>query len=176
MVALDIDEKIIYEVRKHWFGIAVIIAGLAVIALIPPIFFVVIQTTGTVMLVDGWLLFLFVYSLWLLVLWVFFFLEWTDYYFDVWHVTNKRLVDVEQKGIFSREITSFYYDRIQDITIEIHGIIPTLLEFGDIHIQTAGESREIILKGASRPYMAKEIIMKEVEKKSGTIQRVQVVE
>jgi len=45
--------------------------------------------------------------------------------------------------------------------VEIAGVIPTLLNFGDLHIQTAGEDRNrmIILRDAARPQKVKEIIL-----------------
>ena len=55
-------------------------------------------------------------------------------------------------------------ERIQDITIDIHGIIPTLLDFGDIHVQTAGDSQEFVMKGAPNPRRLKELILKESDK------------
>lgn len=102
----------------------------------------------------------FVYSLWLLVVWVTFFVEWTDYYLDLWIITNKRIIDVQQIGFFHREVTSFSYDRIQDITIETRGVIETLLKFGTLHIQTAGHNREIIIKDAYHPEDARSLILR----------------
>ena len=51
-------------------------------------------------------------------------------------------------------------ERIQDVSINIKGIIATFLDFGDIHAQTAGESQKFIIKGIRRPKQIKEIIMK----------------
>lgn len=99
------------------------------------------------------------YSLWLLILWTFFFIEWTDYYLDIWIITNKRIIDVEQKGFFHREVTSFNYNQIQDITVETHGLLETFLKFGTLHIQTAGHNRNIIIKDAHYPEEARSLIL-----------------
>jgi uncharacterized membrane protein YdbT with pleckstrin-like domain len=87
-------------------------------------------------------LILFFYSLWLLFLWASFFVQWTKYYLDVWYVTEKRIIDVAQKKIFDREISNLRFDKIQDVTIDVHGFIPTLLGFGNIKVQTAGEDNK----------------------------------
>ena len=48
--------------------------------------------------------------------------------------------------------------RVQDITIEVHGIIETLLGFGTIRIQTAGE-RDFYIHDVPRLQTLKDLIM-----------------
>ncbi len=103
-------------------------------------------------------LLLFSLSLFLLILWQAIWLVITNYYLDSWIVTNKRTIHTELRGLFSRIVSSVPHDRIQDITIDIHGILPTVLHFGDLHIQTAGEFREFIFRQIPDPYKTKEVI------------------
>ncbi|MEI6842919.1 MAG: PH domain-containing protein [bacterium] len=142
---LDPDEHVILEVRKHWivfFGHALSLflgaflpfAIFVAIKIFLPGIFANIHLPG-----NTYALFLFFYSLWILFLWISFFLEWTKYYLDVWYVTEKRIIDVEQKRIFDREITNLRFDKIQDVTIDVHGFVSTMLNFGNIKVQTAGE-------------------------------------
>lgn len=169
---LSKDEKIIATIRKHWFILLRDIFGLIVIYIIPFVaywyFFDNIITPK--ILIDKIYtnftpsIMVFAVSSWTLVIWVKLFAVWTDYYLDVWFITDKRIIDVEQKGFFKREVSTFRMERIQDITIDTKGIIATFLDFGDIHAQTAGESREFIIKGISRPKQTKEIIMKQSDK------------
>lgn len=114
-----------------------------------------------VLLVGKWGLF--GYSIWLLVLWIIFFIEWTDYYLDLWIISDRRVIDMEQKGFFHREVTSFTYEQIQDITVETRGIIETILKFGTLHIQTAGHLRDIKIRDAHRPEEARSLILKQHE-------------
>jgi uncharacterized membrane protein YdbT with pleckstrin-like domain len=84
---------------------------------------------------------------------------WTNYYFDLWIVTNKRIIDVEQKGLFRREVSSLRLDNIQNIVIDMNGIMPTLLRYGNVHVHTAGASHEIfIIRTANDPEHIKNII------------------
>lgn len=179
MIDLDPGEQILLEVRRHWFTLLGPLLLIIVLAVAPPIVLALISSLDipiTVSFVGNALSFgLFTYALWLLLLWMFMFIEWTDYYLDVWYVTNKRVVDVDQMGVFHREVSSLHYGKIQDITIEIKGIIPTFLGFGDIHVQTAGEDREIVLKFAARPEDVKRIISNQTEKESGMVQKVRMV-
>lgn len=86
-------------------------------------------------------------------------LVWMDFYLDMWVITSERLIDVEQKGLFSREIAEIPLRHVQDVTLEVNGIIETFLKFGTIRIQTAGE-REFIIQDVPNLYEAKDLILK----------------
>ena len=142
---LDPDEKVIMEVRKHWIVFAGHAAGLLFAALLPFLVFVIIDNFEPQLLkilhVSGNVsaLFLFFFSLWLLALWLSFFVDWTKYYLDVWYVTQKRIIIADQKYLFDREISNIRFDKIQDITVDVNGLLPTFLDFGNIRVQTASE-------------------------------------
>ena len=93
---------------------------------------------------------------------------WTDYYLDVWMVTDKRVIDIEQKGFFHRQTSVFRIERIQDVTVETHGIVATLLNFGDIHVQTAGEGQEFIMRGIANPKYVRRVILRQQDRVTNT--------
>jgi len=86
-----------------------------------------------------------------LILWVVAFVIWTDHYLDVWVITNKNLIDVEQQGIFHREISTTRLSKIQDVSSEVRGIFQTFLNFGDLTIQTAGIHHKFKISGIVDP-------------------------
>ena len=152
-VVFDKDEHILFEVRKHWFVLAkeTTIGFFAFIG--PAIFYAIfsvlpieVNTPG-----NGIVLFLFIYCLWLIIVWIFLFIAWTDYYLDVWIITNKKLIDVEQKGLFNREIATMQLSKIQDVTSEQKGIVASMLVFGDLHVQTAGREKEFVIRNVKDP-------------------------
>ncbi len=49
-------------------------------------------------------------------------------------------------------------DRIQDITIDVRGVIPTLMGFGNLHVQTAGMHNEFNIMEVPNPYDVKDRI------------------
>ncbi|MDD5396923.1 MAG: PH domain-containing protein [Candidatus Moranbacteria bacterium] len=107
---------------------------------------------------------LFLENVVLLALWLFGFLIWVDYYFDIWIITSERIVNIEQKGLFTRHVSELRYNKIEDITTEVTGFFPTILNFGDVKIQTAAEEAEFRFRTVSDPYRIKNIIM-ELQKK-----------
>lgn len=96
----------------------------------------------------------------ILFIWLYTFIVWTDYYLDVWILTNERLLDIEQKGLFHRVISVLRFSRIQDITSEVRGFIPTFFHFGDISIQTAAEQERFKLDQIPHPIRVRRTIIK----------------
>lgn len=87
------------------------------------------------------------------------FVSWIDYYLDVWIVTRDRILTIEQKGLFSRSISELPLERVQDVTSEVHGVIATMMKYGDIRIQTAGEQSQFVFKQVPHPYETARMII-----------------
>lgn len=161
---LDPGEKVILEVRKHWIVFANHASGLLFAAFLPFILFTVLKifVPGILSITfpgNNAALFLFFYSLWLLVLWLSFFVDWTKYYLDVWYVTEKRIIIADQKYLFDREISNIRFDKIQDVSVDVNGLIPTFLDFGNIRVQTASEDNtEFIMTVVRHPEEVRRII------------------
>jgi len=168
MFNLEEGESEVQIIRRHFWVMIPITFNIIIMALAPFIFYYFF--TSNFLSIDRTIINLFdnflgnwgtfSYLVWLLLLWILFFVEWTDYYLDVLVVTNKRIVQIEQKGFFNREVTSFFYAQIQDITVETAGFIKTFLKFGHLHIQTAGHNHEIIIKDAHNPEQARSLILR----------------
>ena len=67
-------------------------------------------------------------------------MTWTHYYLDLWIITDRRIIVVDQVHFFNRKVSSFRLERLQDIKVSINGIIPTFLNFGTILAQTASDA------------------------------------
>lgn len=152
-VKFEQNEHIIHEVRKHWFGLFSHIFFSLVLFFVPAFIYAGLNSLPIVISAPGniYVLMFFLYSVWILIIWIIIIVVWTDYYLDVWIITNKRLIDVEQKGLFRREIASVDLHKIQDVTSNIDGIIPTMMKFGDLHVQTAGSEKEFVIRNIENP-------------------------
>jgi uncharacterized membrane protein YdbT with pleckstrin-like domain len=170
MITFKSNEKLLFTIRKHWFVFVGEIALPVVLAFLPIALYILtlnifdlsdLRLFGSYITLLHPSLIIFSYSLWLLLIWMRIYIIWTDYYLDSWFVTDHRIVDVEQKGFFSRDVSSIPFDRIQDVKIEIHGLISTYFNFGNIHVQSAGSSREFVINGVPNPYELKEKVTRE---------------
>ncbi len=84
-------------------------------------------------------------------IWVFFLSEFTDYYLDLNIVTNDRIIDINQKGLFGRTVAELDLSRVQDVHSEIKGIIPTILNYGKVVVQTAANEENFHFEQIPNP-------------------------
>ena len=154
------DEKIIKVIHRNWFYLfqQFFFLILIVIVFVLGIFFVPIFFPDLVGKIDKSIL-LFAQNFFMLAIWLFGFMIWIDYYFDIWIITSERIINIEQKGMFARKASELRFQKIQDITSEVTGFFPTILNYGDVRIQTAGTTEEFIFRTISDPYAIKNIIM-----------------
>jgi len=61
---------------------------------------------------------------------------WIGWHFSVYIVTDQRLIQITQKGLFHRSMVGLGLNQIQMVNYEIAGLQETLLGFGTIMIQT----------------------------------------
>lgn len=101
-----------------------------------------------------------IYYLWI---WLFFFGQFIDFYLDVWIVTNDRIVNIEQKGLFARTISELDLYKVQDVTSEVHGMLHTFFNYGNVHVQTAGEQERFIFRQIPRPHDVRKRILELIE-------------
>lgn len=153
MIILEKDEEIILEVRKHWFFWLTEIFLSIVFALFPIFLINILLFLGLKFNTHVGCLFLFFYSLWFLTIWILIFVFWTNQYLDLWLVTNHKIFAIEQHGLFKREVSVIHYKNIQDITYDVKGLVPSIFNFGDLYVQTAGMKTKFGIKGIKNPYI-----------------------
>lgn len=61
---------------------------------------------------------------------------WITWYFSVFIVTDKRLIQITQKGFFHRSVIDMGLNQIQMVNYQVAGLQETLLGFGTIMMQT----------------------------------------
>jgi len=166
MLTLETGENIVYVARKHWFLFAAETVFLVVFALLPLLIFLIPsglfdEAFGVVNIRNHILsLFTFFWSIWLMFLWMMFALFWTNFYLDVWVVTNYRVIDIDQVGLFNRTLSAFRFDHIQDASVKVSGLLATIIDFGTVEIRTASEE-SFKFKGVAHPNTLKEKILSE---------------
>lgn len=159
---LESGEKIVVIIRKHPLVFLLTLLSIGFGAALPLIVIAFLpQDTLRMIFVssDANSAGTFLYYCWLLALWVLLFVYWTTYYLDVWVITDRRIVDIDQKTLFRREMITTRIEKIQDITVEVDGILPTMFGYGKLSILTAGQDPDFHIENAAHPYAAKEKIL-----------------
>ncbi len=159
------DEKIIKVIRKDVFILFKKIFLSVFLAVMPLIVLQIIFNSLPYIFNSeiGYSLVVLGASAYYLFIWLFFFFSFIDYYLDVWIITNERIINIEQQGFFSRIISEQRLNRIQDVTSEVHGFIPTLLHYGDIFVQTAGAQQRFYFHQIPNPSKIRNAIIRLAE-------------
>jgi hypothetical protein len=67
---------------------------------------------------------------------ILFFPGWLSWYFSLFIVTDHRLIQITQKGLFNRSVVDMGLNQIQMVNYQVSGIQETLLGSGTIMMQT----------------------------------------
>lgn len=153
------QEKVFLLLRRHWFTyfgfVAVaIIMSVPILAVIivwinRPEYFSAEMGNIAIILVFAYILFALAIMLY----------GFIDYYLDVYIVTNERIVNVEQNGFFRRKISELHLHQIQDVSAKVDGMFSTVLHYGNVYIQTAGERENFVFQSIPNPYRVSKLIV-----------------
>jgi len=86
-----------------------------------------------------------------LFMWLLLYRAFIDYYLDVWIVTNKRIINIEQMDLFHRRLSEQKLFRVQDVTAVQKGMFATLLDYGHVSVQSAAEQARFEFEQVPRP-------------------------
>lgn len=155
------DEKVILLLKRHWV-VFIYHALLSIFyALIPLVcYFVIYNFIPMALEAPVGPVLILLTSLYYIFIWLHFFISWSNYYFDVWIITDRRLVDIEQISLFDRVVSQLKLNKVQDITAEVKGVFPTIFHFGNVYVQTAGMTSRFVLEQVKNPYKVKDLLIK----------------
>lgn len=140
------EEQIILVLRKHpitqikWLVTAVVLAfvpflfnSVSLLGFLPPNY----QFAGLI--------------LWYLLLTGFIFESFLTWFFNVYIITDERIIDVDFLSLIYRNVSSAKIDNIEDVTATTGGAIRAMFDFGNVQIQTAAEKREFEFEDVPHP-------------------------
>lgn len=159
------DEKIIFFLRRHPFVLMKSLIIFFLIALLPLAVYYMLADD-----LAGWpgdevfmvllrLLIVSFYLFW----WLLLYYVWLDYFLDIWIVTNFRVINIEQEGLFNRKVIEHKLFRVQDVMSLQKGMLPTFLNYGEVHIQTAGAESNVTFEQVPQPHKVAQQVIKLIE-------------
>jgi len=92
------------------------------------------------------------------------FYVWLTWYYDVYVLTSERIIEVHQKGIFSREVKEIELTKVEDVTYAVTGFMSTIFEIGNVNVKSSS-GMTIDMEKISKPSLVRELIVKLAEKK-----------
>lgn len=132
--SMDNEEKVVLFLRKHW------ITNLGWMLMTILLFSAPTLVTLTSILDKIPDNFRFVFMLiWYLISIAYFLESFLTWFFNVYIVTDERIIDIDFYNLIYKEISDANIDKIQDVTLKMGGAIRVLFNYGDVLIQTASE-------------------------------------
>ena len=147
---LESSEHVIKVVRRHWIDLfPVVVASFALFGSIPVIIVVYARSVDKVQFpIDIMaLLVVVILALAVAILGLGLYVYRQNYLI----ITNLHLIQVEQRGIFDRQISKLSLARLQDVSGKRFGVMATLLDFGNMEVQSAGEHEKFTFRNAPAP-------------------------
>lgn len=153
MVVLRPGEQIIAEIKRHPIGIFMTYLGgalsvtliIVVAALAPSIF----QGAG---LEDNFgmaaIILAFILSIGICAV---MFIATTVYWQNRWIVTDDSITQITQHSLFARRVSQLSMESLEDVTVDQHGILQTMFNFGTLHAETAGEKSKFVFQYCPQP-------------------------
>jgi hypothetical protein len=159
------DEEIFLVIRQHWFylflkltiwlmfAIGIVLFKRYMPGLAPDLY-----TEASINVTK---LFLQVYTLFLTLS---LFLIWMLYYLNVHIISDRRIVDINQEGLFFHTISELHIENIEDVTSETKGLFGTLFNYGMVYVQTAGTIERFEFVNVPNPASVERLILDLYEK------------
>ena len=148
------DEHVIIMLRRHWIVWIKYISQLILFNALPVglfVFFVYVLQIELPNQGPGYVSMIMLVSFYYLSAWLMYFHQFVDYRLDVWILTDQRIVNIEQQGLFDRVIAELNIYKVQDVTSEVHGHAQTFLDYGNVFIQTAGATQRFVFQNIPHP-------------------------
>lgn len=149
----EAEEKVILLLRQHpvvnipWIFLTIVLLFLPLtLDYVPIIDFLPINFQ------------IFTLILWYLLVLAYVLGQFLYWYFNVYIVTDERIVDIDFFGMIYRDVSVTKIDKIQDVTFVQAGLFGSIFNYGDVLIQTAAETSRIDFMKVPRPADVVEII------------------
>lgn len=145
------DERVVLFCRRHWLYFYSKLAGIVFALTVPTAALLwIVQLTaglgGTVGKVA-----LAIAAVWLIYWGIRGYFTWYRYQNDVWVITNQRIIDSTKFNWIKQRMASADLVDVEDINVVREGLLPTMFNYGDLRVQTAGEVANFVLAGIPGP-------------------------
>ncbi len=161
------DEEVVLLLRRHWFTNLPWIALVLVMVPVPPFVFQLNLLSQSEAIQAIPLRFQLVGTLvWYILTLGFAFESFIMWYFNVFLVTDRRIVDIDFWGLLHKSVSETTLSNVQDVTHEVGGFWRVVFNFGHVYVQTAAEVPRIEFLDIPKPNLAHQKIAELIQRRS----------
>lgn len=81
------------------------------------------------------------------------------WYHNVFVITSERIIDFDQRGFFEHVVSQSSFEKIQDVSVHMHGALQTTFRFGDINLKTGWGSVDLCVPNVYRPHRVQRVLL-----------------
>ncbi|HRY52240.1 MAG TPA: hypothetical protein P5089_00095 [Candidatus Portnoybacteria bacterium] len=155
------NEQIVLMARRHWFFLAVSLLKAVAVSLVPWV--VAFALAFFDLSFVNQQAFSAVFWYFALIFWFISFcygvLIWVDWYLDLWILTNQKIIDIQQMGLFKRLVMTYVIDNIQGVAIKTHGPLASFFKYGDAEIKISGQANPVVFQQIPNAALVQEKIL-----------------
>lgn len=154
-------EKIVHKIRRDWVTLIPSCIGFLSLFTVPVILYFFFGRLFPGLSPAGPAIpaIILAVSIYYLSIILFFYTYYTTYYQNLLVVTNDRLIFIQQISLFARTISELDLFKIQDISSEVKGFLPSIFHYGTIRVQTAGTVEKFIINKIHDPEKLRRTIL-----------------
>ncbi|MFH1244176.1 MAG: hypothetical protein V1487_01170 [bacterium] len=89
--------------------------------------------------------------------------KFMGWFFNIYLITDERIVDVDFLNIFFRRISTAKIEEIQDVNVTSSGAMETFFGYGNVFIQTAAEVSQFEFLAVPKPDLVGKIINRMID-------------
>lgn len=79
-------------------------------------------------------------------------------------ITDKEIIQILQRGVFQVKVSHLSHADIEDVTAEQSGLLPTVLSYGTLHIETSGELKNFAFSYCPNPEQYAKVVLEARQK------------
>lgn len=159
------NERILLFLRRHFITNLSWILIALILSLIPAVFIVLNTTLPLLTAIQIPRQFVIILTLfYYLILFSYIFINFITWFYNIFFVTNERVIDVDYSNIVIHNVAETKVGQIEDVHYVQSGFIRTLFNFGDVFLQTAGAEKIFEALAVPKPREAANIIAQRIGK------------
>lgn len=151
LAVMQPGERIICEVKRHPIGIfgvytvaALIVGAALAAAILVPVYLTDLSQQAKLGIVLASLLAIVITLLYA-------YIAVVVYTANRWIVTSDSITEVSQSGLFNKHVSQLSLSNLEDVTVGQDGVLPAMLNYGVLRVETAGERSKFIFPYCPNP-------------------------
>lgn len=143
---INTSEEIILVTREHWIvpAVKLFVNGFVVFLLLL-LSWVLNTAVESKIIIELFNILIYTIICWQIIMLTIYF---HNYYLSCQIITNERIIDVDQKGLFKKETNDSFFENVEGVNMKQNTVWQNLLNFGSVDVQTAGTATELGAAGS----------------------------